>query len=254
VGCWICGARENPEAHHAQVEFAAAAGVDFHKLAELFPQYHLDSQEAFLDWVESEGNLTVQLIAAQPELAGLRQIYSDNNVRVRSLKAQIDGLNAQIAQFGGTPGSSTERISGIMAPTLRALPLVGTLYTDYFRKAKIQETVFEFLTQEYEVAKVQEAKEIPPVKVLDPADFPERKSWPPRMRILLISAMLGCFVAVGWEWGRYRWDRMDESSPRKVTLLELRSLAITIGRWLVKHLRAAIGRVRGKSGSDIANE
>lgn len=214
--------------------------------------FNIDEQAKAM--VETEGNLTGQLIAAQSELAGLRQIYSDNNVRVKSLKAQIEGLNAQIVQFGGTPGSSTERISGILAPTLRALPLVGTVYTDYFRKAKIQETVFEVLTQEYELAKVEEAKEIPPVKVLDPADLPERKSGPPRARFLLIGAVLGCFVAVGWEWGRYRWDRMDENSPRKVTLLELRSLAITIGRWSIKHLRDGLGRFRRKSGPDIPNE
>lgn len=59
VGCWICGIRDRLEAHHAQVEFAAAAGVDYAKLAADHPEYHLDSQEAFLAWVESEGNLMI---------------------------------------------------------------------------------------------------------------------------------------------------------------------------------------------------
>jgi capsule polysaccharide export protein KpsE/RkpR len=204
--------------------------------------------------VETEGSLTGQLIAAQSELAGLQQIYSDNNVRVKSLKAQIDGLSAQIAQFGGTPGSSSERISGIMAPTLRALPLVGTTYTDYFRKAKIQETIFEVLTQEYELAKVEEAKEIPPVKVLDPADFPEMKASPPRGRILVIAAVLGMCFAVGWVWAEYRWERMDDDNSRKVTLLELKSLAIAIARWMVAQAHRGMRRLRKTSSPDMAQE
>jgi hypothetical protein len=57
VGCWRCGSKEHLEAHHAQCEFAVANGVDYTKLAADFPEYHLDSEEAFLAWVESEGNL-----------------------------------------------------------------------------------------------------------------------------------------------------------------------------------------------------
>ena len=50
--------------------------------------------------------------------------------------------------------------------------------------------MFETLTQEYEMAKVQEAKEIPSVKVLDPPNVPERKSFPPRAVITLLGAVL----------------------------------------------------------------
>ena len=201
--------------------------------------------------VETQGTLTGQLIAAQSELAGLQQIYSDNNVHVKSLKAQIAGLNDQIAKFGGTPGSSTERIPGIQAPTLRALPLVGAIYTDYYRKAKIQEAVFEFLTQEYELAKVQEAKEIPPVRVLDPANLPERKSWPPRGRILMIAAVLGSLFAVGWVWAEYRWERIEENHPRKVMLLEMKNLAVTIGLFSVEQARGVLRRFRKNQNPDV---
>src|SRR2546430_11457055 len=59
-------------------------------------------------------------------------------------------------------------------PTIRSLPLLGAKYSDFYRRAKIQETVFELLTQQYELAKVQEAKETPSVKVLDPGTVPEK--------------------------------------------------------------------------------
>ena len=58
-------------------------------------------------------------------------------------------------------------------------------------RPRLQEAVFETLTQEYEMAKVQEAKEIPSVKVLDPPNVPERKSFPPRTLIVLAGGGLG---------------------------------------------------------------
>ncbi|MFZ0181130.1 MAG: hypothetical protein WAL84_14875, partial [Candidatus Dormiibacterota bacterium] len=64
-------------------------------------------------------------------------------------------------------------------------------------------------------AKVEEAKETPSVKVLDPARPPERKSFPPRLTIVfvgtslcLICASLGLFI-------RARWEEMDSRDSRK---------------------------------------
>jgi len=45
-------------------------------------------------------------------------------------------------------------------PTIRSLPLLGAKYADYYRRAKIQETVFELLTEQYELAKVQEVRKL----------------------------------------------------------------------------------------------
>src|SRR5260370_22127028 len=47
-----------------------------------------------------------QLIAAQTELEGLRQIYTDSNVRARSVKARIAELPRQLQKMGGKPGST----------------------------------------------------------------------------------------------------------------------------------------------------
>ena len=103
-----------------------------------------------------------------------------------------------------------------MFPSIRQLPILGITYADLYRRTKIQETVYETLTQEYELAKVQEAKETPSVKVLDPANVPERKSFPPR---LLIIALCTCFASAGgasWIITRTMWSRVESSDPRKM--------------------------------------
>jgi hypothetical protein len=85
-----------------------------------------------------------------------------------------------------------------------------------YRETKIQEAVYQFLTQQYEIAKVQEAKEIPSVKVLDRALVPTKKSFPPRMLITLLGTMLGLMAAITWIHGKARWDAMDPGDRRKV--------------------------------------
>ena len=51
--------------------------------------------------LEAAARLEGERIAAQSELEGLQQIYSDNNVRVRALRARIAELQKQLDKFGG---------------------------------------------------------------------------------------------------------------------------------------------------------
>ena len=89
------------------------------------------------------------------------------------------------------------------------------------RRTKIQETVFEVLTQQYELAKVQEVKETPSVKVLDPANLPERKSFPPRLLIMFLGTALSFAFAAVWVLGNTRWEETDPQDPRKALAQEI---------------------------------
>jgi capsule polysaccharide export protein KpsE/RkpR len=164
-------------------------------------------------------NLEGRLIAAQSELEGLKQIYTESNVRVRSAQARVTELRSQLQKLvgnsaGAAPGGN-DAISDSPAPTLRQLPIVAVPYADKFRHLKIEEVVFETLTKQYELAKVQEAKEIPTVKVLDPGDVPEYKSYPPRWSIMKIGTMSAIIMAVLWIFGSARWREIDEKDPAK---------------------------------------
>ena len=103
---------------------------------------------------------------------------------MRSTQARIAELRNQLQKMGGTSGGTATRAIKILRttqyPTLRQLPILGVPYADKFRQLKVEESVYETLTKQFELAKVQEAKEIPSVKVLDQPDVPERKSFPPR--------------------------------------------------------------------------
>jgi capsule polysaccharide export protein KpsE/RkpR len=155
----------------------------------------VDVKEQERTMVGAAATIQGQLISAQSELEGLRQIYSDSNVRVRSLKARIAELQTQLAKLGGK--DQADRLGPNSAatdlyPSIRKLPLLGMTYADLYRRVKVQEEVYEVLTREYELAKVQEVQEIPTVKVLELPDVPERKASPPR-RIIGLSTMFAAF-------------------------------------------------------------
>lgn len=189
----------------------------------------IDVKEQGRAMIGATAELEGQLIAAQTELEGLRQIYTSNNVRVRSVQARIDEYRRQLQKLGGnTPdsvgngtsnGESTEGQN--LYPSIRQLPLLGVKWADLYRRTKVQEAVFETLTKQYEMAKVEEARETPSVKVLDVADVPERKSYPPRMVFMFFGTGLLLVLACVWVLARARWHDVDPANPAKVLAVDV---------------------------------
>jgi uncharacterized protein involved in exopolysaccharide biosynthesis len=171
--------------------------------------------------VEAAANLQGRLIAAQAELSGLQQIYTNNNVRVRAAEARVKELQRKLTELGGGESGGSANEEGALYPSIRRLPVLGVTYADLFLQTKIQATVFELLTQQYETAKVQEAKEIPSVKVLDPAVVPTKKSFPPRTVMTILGTLLGMAVAMSWVFAKTNWDAVDANHPRKVFATEV---------------------------------
>jgi uncharacterized protein involved in exopolysaccharide biosynthesis len=171
--------------------------------------------------VEAAASLQGRLIAAQAELSGLQQIYTNNNVRVRSAEARVTELQQKLNELGrGNPADGSKEENALY-PSIRRLPVLGVTYADLFLQTKIQATVFELLTQQYETAKVQEAKEIPSVKVLDAPVVPTKKSFPPRTVLTILGTLLGLAAAMGWVVAKTGWDAVDASHPRKVFATEV---------------------------------
>lgn len=180
----------------------------------------IDIPEQGKAMVEAAAGLQGELIAAQSELSGLRAIYSDNNVRVRTVEARVNELDKKLNEIGGD-GTIDGKTENSLYPSIRKLPLLGVTYADLYRQTKIQETVYELLTEQYELAKVEEAKEIPTVKVLDAAIVPTKKTFPPRTVIVVLGMMFGTTMAMTWVVAKTKWDAVEASDPRKAFAMEV---------------------------------
>jgi G-rich domain on putative tyrosine kinase len=133
-------------------------------------------------------------------------------------------LNRQIQKLGGKPGfaaAAGEAKDSELYPSIRKLPLLGVTYADLYRKTKVEETIFEILTQQYELAKVQEAKEIPSAKVLDPPDIPEKKVFPPRTIMTMLGTLFAIVLGACWVLGKDNWEKTDPEDPGKILVLNM---------------------------------
>lgn len=207
----------------------------------------LDIKEQGRAMISAGAALEGQMIAAQTELQGLRQIYTDNNVRVRTLEARIAQLRREMQKVGGDatpPGAAnqTQSVAGNgqpsgneqaaaaqhagnqsndqLYPSIRQLPILGVTWADLYRRAAVQEKVFETLTQEYELAKVEEAKETPSVKVLDSPNIPE-KGFPPRFWFVFVGTIVSLIAGMVVVVGKARWQEVDPHDPGKVLAIEV---------------------------------
>ena len=198
----------------------------------------MDMQQQGKAMMDAAARVQGELIASESELKGIQQIYSDDNVRIRTLKARIAELQGQLKKLVGDytdPNAADEpRASAGAYPSIRTLPALGYRYIDLYRRVKIQETIYEFLTQQYELARVQEAKELPIVRVMDDGNYPEKKASPTRSLIVFLSVFGALLLACFWVFGKHSWEQLSPDDSRRLLVSEVSA-----------EFRAAMGKIRG---------
>ena len=186
----------------------------------------IDIKEQTRATVDAGAKLEGQLIAGQSELDSLRQIYGNQNVRVRAAEARNAILQRELQRANGQsspdPNGSDIDVSHPF-PALRQLPQLGVRWANLYRNVRIHETVFDLLSEQYETARIEEVKSIPTVSVIDVPGLPERKSGPHRTLIVLISSFLSAVVTAVFLLARRSWLEMDGEDARRVLATRIAS-------------------------------
>jgi capsule polysaccharide export protein KpsE/RkpR len=192
-----------------------------------------DLREQTHAMVDAGARLQAELLVEQSGLQSLRQIYGDNNVRVLQSQARIATLRHELIKLKGAPATSTSDADPPAAiadesadktalyPPLSQLPGLAVSYSDLYRRVKVQEAVYELLTQQYEVARIEEAKDVPPVNVIDSPGLAEKKSFPPRIILTLLLTTLSVVAASIFILFRSHWSHLAVDDPRKEIASEI---------------------------------
>jgi capsule polysaccharide export protein KpsE/RkpR len=179
----------------------------------------IDIKEQTRATVDAGAKLEGQLIAGESELDSLRQIYGDQNVRVRAAEARNAILQRELQRANGqssTDPDGKDIDASHPYPALRQLPQLGVRWANLYRNVRIHETVFDLLSEEYETARIEEVKSIPTVSVIDVPGLPERKSGPHRTLIVLISTLLSIVMTATFLLARRSWLEMNDEDARRV--------------------------------------
>jgi len=188
----------------------------------------IDIKEQTRAMVDAGARVQAELIVEQSGLQSLRQIYGDGNARVRESEARIASLKAQLVKMtGGVPTpDGTEAVKdpnvedpsgdqGELYPPLKQLPKLAVPYADLYRTVQVQEAVFQLLTQQYELARIEEAKDVATVNVIDVPELAERKSFPPRLLLTLLLTFFSFSIASAYVLLRHYWSEVSANDPRK---------------------------------------
>jgi len=152
----------------------------------------IDSQARSL--IESAAVLRAQVVAKQVQIQGMKSFATEDNPTLVLARQELSALQSQLAQVAGSQsdvGSDINLSKGRVTQS-------GMEYLRSYRELKYQETIFELLAKEFEIAKLDEAREGSIVQVVDAAVPPDRRSSPHRLLIVLGAAILTFFVAIVW--------------------------------------------------------
>jgi uncharacterized protein involved in exopolysaccharide biosynthesis len=154
----------------------------------------LDSQARAL--IESAAMLRAQIEAKEVQIQMMRTYAGDQNANLVEAEQGLAGLRAQLTKLGGSEEGDT---ADLIQPK-NAVTQTGLDYIRKYRDVKYYETIFEILSRQYELAKLDEAREGAVIQTVDPAIVPDHRSFPPRLWILIAGVSLGlltgCFLAL----------------------------------------------------------
>lgn len=170
--------------------------------------------------LEGAAHVQGELIAARTELSGLEQLYSENNYRVREARARAGRLTKELQKLRGSDSGDDKNA---MFPSIRELPELGKNYAELYKQTKTLEMTSEMLSRQLEMVKTEEVKELPVIRVLDPPEVAQSKTWPPRKLITACALLLSFVVAVGWVIGRQVWAELSPNHEAKVVIATIRA-------------------------------
>ena len=146
----------------------------------------IDVTEQAKATIAGVAELQARLVLQEVTLAGLNRKYTENSQEVKDAKAAITRIKASIAQLEGSA-------KGGAIPTVGSMPEMGQEYVRLLREFKLQETLVELLTKQYELAKYSEAKDVSNISVIQSASPSDKKSKPKRSLIVVFSTIAGFF-------------------------------------------------------------
>ena len=165
----------------------------------------LDAQASVI--IEAIASLKGELASKEVELGVLLASQTEQNPQVKALREAIVQLKEQLSRLVLSPEG--EKVTEDIFLSTSEVPELGIQYARLLRDFKVQETLFELLTQQHEMAKITEAKNTSTIQVLDEGVVADKKSKPKRSLIVLLATFVVGFLAVLFAFIREYGQRMS---------------------------------------------
>ncbi|TFB10008.1 hypothetical protein E3V36_05165 [Candidatus Marinimicrobia bacterium MT.SAG.2] len=135
----------------------------------------------------------------------MRHSLGDNHPEVQLAKLNIDLLRKKIQSILGFSNSFVldSTFTKKLFPLFSDIPHLGKKFIRVERDLEVQSLIYEFITQEFERAKIEEARDMPTVQVIDLAIPPIQKHRPRRSLLVLFATFLSSITYVAIILGKF---------------------------------------------------
>ena len=168
--------------------------------------------------VEVSARLRGEITVKQVEIGAMRTFAADRNPNLQRAQQELEAMKRELGKIEGVGGANSvaNSPSGQGIDNLRLL-----------RDVKYYEVIFELLARQYEMARLDEAKDAPLIQVIDIAIEPDRKSKPTRSLIVLLSTLAAGLAATLWAFLR---EAMAKAASDPQQMARLQAIRRYLGR------------------------
>ena len=145
--------------------------------------------------IEVTARLRAQISAKEVQIGSMRTFAAEGNPELQRTQQELEALRRELARIEGS--SPIAAVGKGEASGSSGLDNLGRL-----RDVKYYEFLYELLAKQYELAKIDEAKDATVIQVMDQAIEPDRKSKPRRSLIVLLSTFVALFASILWAFTR----------------------------------------------------
>ena len=178
----------------------------------------LDSQARAL--IESAASLRAQIAAKEVQIQSMQTYATGENAQLVQAQQELDSMRAQLAKLGGSEDSGS---GGLIVPKGK-VPEAGLEYVRKLRDVKYYETIFDILARQFELAKLDEAKQGALIQVVDPAIPPDKRSFPKRGLIVLGAIIAGLLTGICIALASAGLSYLKSEQATQAKLLHLRQI------------------------------
>jgi uncharacterized protein involved in exopolysaccharide biosynthesis len=196
----------------------AAAEEELKKTEQKTGLIQLDSQTRAS--IELIADLRGQIAAKEVQISAMRSFATGENPDLQMAEQQLAGLRSQEEKMG----AASEKSPNALVPKGN-MQEAGIEYIRKLRDVKYFETIFDMLARQYEIAKVDEARQGAVVQVVDRAVVPDRRSSPQRTLIVIGAALFGIFAGIIWAFATEGLAKLTNDPAQQVQLEALRNAA-----------------------------
>jgi uncharacterized protein involved in exopolysaccharide biosynthesis len=175
--------------------------ADLKKTEEELKSFQINKKIVAMD-AQAEGtikalaDLTAQVITREVQLGALLELTTKANPDIKRIEDEIRELRQQLKrlEIGSKNPKDDEWMGAVI--TLSKAPTVGLEFARLKRDTLIQQKVFELLTQQLEMAKIEETKDDITFQVIDPAIPPEKRIKPKRTQNVMLAGAVSLFFGL----------------------------------------------------------